>query len=173
MSPSPGKRLLDPLVFALLLGAAGEPRADADVTPPLPIPGYYRSECGTCHVPYPPNLLPAGGFFSGSGWHTVMQDLRAHYGDDATLDEPTRQRIEQYLVDNAAPAGKRFRALADPPRLTTTLWFHRNHGTVRKQFADAAVGSAANCSACHPDAEQWSYTKKTQPQQTKGALTTR
>lgn len=160
MSPATAKPLLDSIVFALLLGFAVQARADADVSPPLPIPAVYRSECGSCHVPYPPNLLPAGSAFSGTGWRFVMQNLHAHYGDDATLDDATRQEIERFLLANAAPSERRFRALAEPPRVTTTLWFHRTHGRLRKQLAAPDAVSAANCSGCHPGADQWNYAKK-------------
>lgn len=176
MSPAAGKPLLDSMIFALLLGAAGAPRADADVAPPQPIPAVYRSECGSCHVAYPPNLLPAGSRFSGTGWRSVMHNLRAHYGDDATLDDATRQEIEQFLVDNAAPSERRFRALTETPRITTTLWFHRTHGRVRKQFVDPGIASAANCMACHAGAEQWNYARKDAmplPRQAPGAPASR
>jgi hypothetical protein len=143
---------------AVLLAAINASADDRGITPPPDLPAYYKDECGSCHVPYPPNLLPAGGFTSG-GWRPIMRDLRNHYGDDATLDEATRQKIEQYLVQNAAHSDRRVRTRSEPPRVTTTLWFHRNHGTVKSSFGDPAVGGAANCNACHPRAEQWNYAK--------------
>lgn len=149
----------NPLAIAMLLGAVNASADDGGLTPPIEMPAYYRNECGTCHVPYPPHLLPSGGFLFGGGWRAILRDLRNHYGDDATLDEPTRDKIERYLVDNAAQSDRRFRALAEPPRVTTTLWFHRNHGRVKSRFSDPGVGSASNCQSCHPRADQWNYAR--------------
>lgn len=147
------------LAIAILLAAMNALADDRGLTAPAEMPAYYRDECGGCHVPYPPNLLAAGGFVSG-GWLPIMRDLRNHYGDDATLDEPTRQKIEQYLMDNAARSERRFGTRSTPPRLTKTLWFHRNHGTVKSRFADPGVGGAANCKSCHPRAEQWNFARQ-------------
>ncbi len=151
--------MTNPLAIAAVLGAVSTSANGGDLTPPVEMPVYYRNECGTCHVPYPPNLLPSGGFISGGGWRSVLRNLRNHYGDDATLDEPTRDKIERYLVDNAAHSERRFRTLSDPPRLTTTLWFHRNHGRVKSHFKAPDVGSASNCQSCHPHADQWNYAR--------------
>lgn len=152
--------MTSPLAIAMLLSAVNASADEGSLTPLTEMPAYYRNECGSCHVPYPPNLMPAGGFFSGGGWRPIMRDLRSHYGDNASLDEPTREKIEQYLVDNAATSDRRFRTQTDPPRITTTLWFHRNHGAVKSHFSAPAVGSAANCSSCHPQADKWSFAKK-------------
>ena len=46
----------------------------------LPANATYRDECGSCHVAYPPGLLPA------VSWQRLMSDLPRHYGTDASLD---------------------------------------------------------------------------------------
>ena len=148
-----------PIAIAALLGVFGGPSADADfLTPPADMPAAYRSECGSCHVPYPPNLLSSGGLFSGGGWRAIIGDLRSHFGENAALEESVRRQIEQYLLDHAGDE-RRFTSRTDPPRLTTTLWFRRNHGAVKAHFADARVGSPANCPACHSRAEEGSYAR--------------
>ena len=46
----------------------------------------------------------------------------------------------------------------DPPRLTKSEWFRREHRKVPASvWGDARVKSAANCGACHGRAEQGSY----------------
>ncbi len=151
---------MNPLAIAALLSAIGVSSSDDGLTPPKDMPSFYRDECGSCHVPYPPNLLTAGGFFSGQGWRTVMNDLGTHYGEDSTLEEPVRRKIEQYLVDHAGKSDRRFGSRSDPPRLTSTLWFHRNHGEMKPYYGNGPVGSAANCQACHPRAAEWRYAKE-------------
>lgn len=151
----------EPIAIAAFLSTPGvQSSGDHGLTPPNDMPAFYRTECGSCHVPYPPNLLSAGGSLSGQGWLTIMGDLRNHYGEDATLEEPLRRRIEQFLVDHAAKSNRRFGGRSDPPRLTNTLWFHRNHGEAKPHFKNERVRSPANCQACHPRAEEWRYAKE-------------
>jgi hypothetical protein len=131
--------------------------ASAGNLTPLP---SYRTECGSCHVPYPPDLLSAGGLFSAGGWREIMGGLRAHFGGNAELEEPVRQQIEQYLVEHAGSSDRRFGSRTDPTRITTTLWFRRTHGEVRSYFANSQVGSPSNCQACHPKAEYGGFAKE-------------
>lgn len=135
--------------------------AKDDLTPPKEVPALYRTECGSCHELYPPNLLSDGGVFSEtSGWKEIMDDLHNHFGDNAELDESVRLRIRTYLVENAAGSERRFGSRTDPARVTTTLWFRRTHGRVKMHFENARVGSPANCSACHPRAGSWRYARE-------------
>jgi hypothetical protein len=132
-----------------------------DLTPPKDVPALYRTECGSCHVLYPPNLLSDHGMSSHtSGWKEIMDDLHNHFGENAELEEAVRLRISRYLVDNAASSGRRFGSRSNPARLTSTLWFHRTHGEVKQYFKDTRIGSPANCVVCHPRAEHWIYSKK-------------
>lgn len=129
--------------------------ASADsMTPPTDAPLSYRTECGSCHVSYPANLL------SARGWREIMGGLRAHFGENAELEEPVSRQIGQYLVDHAGSSDRRFGSRTEPPRLTTTPWFRRNHGGMRSYFANAYVGRSANCQACHPQAENGGYAKE-------------
>jgi hypothetical protein len=43
----------------------------------------FRAECGSCHLAYPPGLLPA------ASWQRIMIRLEGHFGDDASLDPAT------------------------------------------------------------------------------------
>lgn len=116
---------------------------------PAQVPPAYRSECGACHVAYPPGLLPA------ASWQRLMGNLERHYGTDATLDAATVQQLASWLQ---AHAGTGKRVGTEPPpqdRITRSAWFERKH----RRLDDAvwrlpSVKSAANCAACHGGAEQ-------------------
>jgi hypothetical protein len=128
------------------------------LTPPTDVSTAYRTECGSCHVLYPPNLLS-----DTSGWKEIMEGLHNHFGENAELEEAVRVLIRRYLADNAASSGRRFGGRTNPARLTSTLWFHRTHGEVKQYFKNTRIGSPANCMACHPQAEYWIYSKKEVP----------
>jgi len=107
---------------------------------PLPAMADYRSECGSCHLAYPPGLLPA------SSWQQLMGRLERHFGVDASLDAATQAAIGRYL---AANAGRRAAPPPGPePRITETRWFRKEHGVVK---------DPANCLACHAGAEQGDF----------------
>ncbi len=109
----------------------------------------YRSECGSCHVPYPPALLPK------EAWKAIVSGLNQHFGTDASVDAKTASAIEAYLVANAGRGTVRGSAA---PRITETPWFVREHREVPAAlWKSAAVKSPANCSACHPRAEQGDF----------------
>lgn len=122
--------------------------------PPPAMPNFYRTECGSCHVAYPPDRMSVGG------WQTLMASLDAHFGENAALEEPGHREIERYLTEHGAPSEHRFGSRTDPARLTTTRWFRRTHGQVKSFFTKALAGSAANCSACHQQAEQDRYVRE-------------
>ena len=58
----------------------------------------YSEECGSCHMAYPPGLLPA------QSWQKLMGGLADHFGDNAELDAGLHNQIAQYLTDNSADA---------------------------------------------------------------------
>jgi hypothetical protein len=115
---------------------------------PPPIDALYRAECGGCHVAYPPRLLPA------PAWHNMMQGLDRHYGVDASVDAPAAGAIRQYLAANAQATGdKRYEPSAT--RITATRWFmHKHRGIGATVWQRASIGSAANCGACHGQADR-------------------
>jgi hypothetical protein len=112
----------------------------------------YRSECGACHVAYPPQLLPA------PAWKRMMGSLSEHFGADASLGPETAGVIDDYLQRNAArraPAGAEGQSL----RITEARWFRHEHGEElpASVWRHPAVKSAANCEACHTRAGQGDY----------------
>jgi hypothetical protein len=89
-----------------------------------------------------------------------MDHLDQHFGEDASLEPDKVAGIRAYLVANAAetvdtkPAHLFSRRdPADPLKITATPWWRRIHsGIPDRVFTAKAVGSRANCSACHQDA---------------------
>ncbi|BAL25765.1 diheme cytochrome c [Azoarcus sp. KH32C] len=138
-------------IFIFVIGGIGGTVALADedkVGRAVASPPAYRSECGSCHTPFPPGLLSAGS------WRAVMGGLDKHFGSDASLDPATAADITKFLVANA---GARDTSGADGKpllRITDTRWFQREHrdghdGITSGIFRSAAVKSPANCGACH------------------------
>ncbi len=56
----------------------------------------YVKECGSCHFPYSPGLLPA------RSWDLQLQRMGKHFGAAVGLDEATRTALRSYLIANAA-----------------------------------------------------------------------
>lgn len=112
-------------------------------------PVNYTEECGSCHVPYPPQRMTA------TGWETQMRNLGKHYGTDASLDAESAQRISAYLMANAASKEKLAPTEATA-RLTKTRWFIKEHGETPPKGE-----SFSNCSACHTLAERGDFEERT------------
>lgn len=145
-----------PSLLASLLALPLAAQADKLVIP-AGAPPAFAAECGACHLAFPPALLDA------QGWRAVMARLDRHYGDNASLDEPTRRSIEGFLVKHAG--GDKVHAPVtaggEPPRLTATPWFKRKHHEVTaSDWQDARVKSPANCGACHTRAAEGSYRER-------------
>jgi hypothetical protein len=127
---------------------AGERAAGAALLP------AYREECGSCHVPYPPRLLPA------ASWQRLLGDLPRHFGSDASLDAGTLKTLSDWL---GAHAGTSRRAMQAPPqdRITRSAWFIHEHGEVAPAtWRLPAVKSPANCAACHTQADQGDFSER-------------
>jgi cytochrome c553 len=106
----------------------------------------WQAECGSCHVAYPPRLLPA------ASWRALMDDLERHFGTDASVDPAAAAAIRAFLEANAGPP--RSADDAATLRITQTRWFVREHREVpARAWRNPSVRSAANCAACHRSAE--------------------
>lgn len=134
--------------LALCAGAAQAGDRSSGTVPLLP---SYQDECGTCHAPYPPGLLPA------PSWQRVMGNLSRHYGTDASLDPATAKQLSSWLAANAG-ASRRGREAPPEDRITRSAWFGREHDEVpAASWRSAAVKSPANCGACHTQANQGDF----------------
>lgn len=104
----------------------------------------WRAECGSCHVAYPPSLL------SAEEWRAEMASLQRHFGNDASVDAAAAAEISAFLERNAARYRGNAVAASEPPRITSTSWFVKEHRKVRtNDWTSTAVKSPANCGACH------------------------
>lgn len=138
-------------VAALLLGRAqaGDNEYYAPVNDKLTL-----QECGSCHLAFPPSMLPA------ASWKRMMGDLQNHFGDDASIDAGSAAAITRYLTLNAGDApghgSKLLRGLkpGDAPLRITELpkWVREHREVPKADWTRKDVGSKANCTACHIDA---------------------
>jgi hypothetical protein len=147
------QRALCGLIAAL--GLAGTAWADDGKRAPLvPLQPTYQAECSGCHTAYPPSMLPA------ASWQRVMNSLPRHYGVDASLDASTVKEISAWLLANAGTY-PRVTAEAPQDRISLSPWFVRKHHEVSSAtWKLPAVKSAANCTACHAQAEQGDFSER-------------
>lgn len=145
-----------PLVLRILLAAIATTGwthtalADGNgrAVPLLPL---YKQECDSCHVAYPPTLMPA------ASWSRILGNLPKHFGTDASLDPAALKEISAW-VNTHAGAYKRVREEPPQDRITRTAWFDRKHHEVSSAtWKLASVKSAANCGACHTQADKGDF----------------
>ncbi len=120
--------------------------------------GAFRSrdkvtakECGACHMDYSASLLPA------RSWQTILDNLQDHFGENASLPEPTRLKILAYYTKAAGDGGKGdkwymrgVRAADTPPRITKMPFWRGIHGGFSvASFTRPNVRKPGNCSGCH------------------------
>lgn len=136
-----------------LLAFVASLSAGADDSRPIPsnAPAAYRQECASCHLAYPPGLLPA------RSWERLMAGLDKHFGSDASLDEATLRQISAWLQAHAG-TGRRVDEAPPEDRITRSAWFERKHGKVDQAvWTLPSVRSAAQCAACHTGADRGDF----------------
>ncbi len=159
------------LVVTLLAGAAFYFRdaltAPAD-KPYLPYTGpaladnaTWRDECGSCHLAYHPNLLPA------RSWQRLLAGQHDHFGEDLALDAATVKTLTAFLTANAADRQQTEAAwyisrgtppTAAPLRITdTSYWQHKHAGIPAARWTQAPVHGKSDCAACHLDASAGTF----------------
>lgn len=115
----------------------------------------YKSECGACHVAYPPSML------SASSWDRLLHSLPQHFGVDASLDAVTSKSINEWL-DVYANSNKRRTEEPSEDRITRTTWFVGRHREIAQTtWKRKSIQSASNCSACHARADQGDFDEDT------------
>jgi nitrate/TMAO reductase-like tetraheme cytochrome c subunit len=111
----------------------------------------HQQECSSCHVAYPPGLLPA------ASWGRIMGGLSKHYGTDASLDDASTREIGAWLKAHAG-SGRKGGEEPAQDRISKANWFVRQHDEVSANtWKRASIGSAANCSACHAGAAKGDF----------------
>ncbi|WP_084004909.1 cytochrome b/b6 domain-containing protein [Magnetovibrio blakemorei] len=146
------------LTIAAFVGVVGSALWYLSTMPPsgltyLPPNQAYESQCGDCHRPYHPSLLPA------ASWTKMMADLSDHFGEDASLDDATVAQITAYLVQYGSEAwdteaANRFRIVdpAAPFQITKTpYWINKHEDIAPAIFKRKTVSVPSNCPACHTD----------------------
>jgi len=119
----------------------------------------YQEECASCHMAYPPGLLPR------RSWEKILAGLETHFGDNAELDVESLNKISEFLIKNSADdseyrrSRKIMRSLNDnatPLRISETPYIKYRHDEIPAKFIkfNKKVNSLANCNACHSKAEQ-------------------
>lgn len=125
----------------------------------------YLEECGSCHFPYQPGLLPA------RSWKRVMAGLDDHFEENAELPTKDADSLTVYLVKNAADKSNYKRSVkimrslgADdaPLRVSKTPYFIKKHNelSVKMVQDNPEVGSLSKCEACHTQAEKGSFSER-------------
>ena len=144
------QRVLLGLVAAA--GVAGVALADGDRRASrVPLLPQYQQECAACHAAYPPGMLPT------ASWNRVMTNLKSHYGADASLDPAAVSELSTWLATNAGTY-KRVREEPLQDRITLSAWFIGKHREVSAStWKRPAVKSAANCAACHIQADKGDF----------------
>ena len=107
----------------------------------------YTAECGSCHMAFPPHMLPA------KSWSVIMGGLADHFGSNAEVDAATRRTLDVWLAENGSREG------GDAPlRITSLGWWRREHDEIDTQvYKRKAIMSPANCAACHPGANEGAF----------------
>lgn len=125
----------------------------------------YLTECGDCHIAYPPNMLPR------ASWQRMMADLDNHFGDNAELDASKSAEISAFLerhADGRMKGSKGSRKYYDIQRaaskhaslrITETGWFRAKHHEIPKGMVqnNPDIMSFSRCDACHTNAARGSY----------------
>ena len=125
----------------------------------------YIKECGSCHFPYQPGLLPA------NAWNKMMVNLENHFNSDASLNEADVQTLTKYLNDNSAEKNMQYKrsnrivsSLAKnkiPDSISTTPYMIKKHKDIRKDLiTQPDVKGLFNCMACHTTADKGIYSER-------------
>ena len=127
----------------------------------LPDNAQWRDECGSCHMPFYPSLLPS------RSWTRLLAEQDRHFGTDLGLDEPTRAALLVFLSANAAErhlteAGLKIDTSlspdAAPLRITETPYWLKKHRDIKDaDWLSPKVKSKTNCDACHLDALEGTF----------------
>lgn len=120
----------------------------------------YREECGACHFPYQPELLPS------ASWRKLISAMDDHFGQSLVLDDGSKSLILDYLTANSAEksstkiAVRIMQSLGSdvPLRITDIPLFRKKHRKIPASVLEyQSISSLSNCSACHTTAEQGIY----------------
>lgn len=127
----------------------------------------YYAECGACHQPYPPFMLPT------SSWQRVKEGLKNHFGEEISpIMKKGENRISindqtvifNYLKEHSADKSKREISVKvmkslDGARgrksITKIQYWKDTHANIPNHlFKSSKVKRKSNCFACHKNFEK-------------------
>ncbi|WP_456415939.1 cytochrome C [Thiolapillus sp.] len=117
----------------------------------------YRQECGSCHMAYPPGLLPP------HSWERLMTTLGDHFGENVKIPKAHWKTIINYLLNGAAGrvdyqvSNQMVRNIKGiPVRISELPYFRHRHQDIPEQLVSGnpEIRSFSNCTACHAQAEK-------------------
>ena len=127
------------ILFTILLNSLFADSYSSGRTDVAPVNNQlYIKECGSCHFPYQPGLLPA------NSWKKMMVNLDKHFETDATLAPEDFVTLSKYLNDNSAEKNMQYKRsnrivssllpgqVADS--ISTTPYMVQKHREIRKDL---------------------------------------
>ena len=151
------------ILFTILLNSLFADSYSSGRTDVAPVNNQlYIKECGSCHFPYQPGLLPS------NSWKKMMVNLDKHFETDATLAPEDFVTLSKYLNDNSAEKNMNYKRsnrivssllpgqVADS--ISTTPYMVQKHREIRKDLiTQPDVKDLFNCIACHTTADKGMY----------------
>lgn len=124
----------------------------------------YTKECASCHFGFQAGLLPQ------KSWEKVMDNLKNHFGTDASLDSEDEKMIREYLYANSADKALEYKRSNKimkymqgeyPIQVTKTNYFVKEHNEIpQKLITQKEVKTLSNCTACHTKANDGAYSER-------------
>lgn len=109
-----------------------------------------QEECGSCHIVYPPNMLPA------ESWRVLMANLNKHFGTNASLDNATQRELTNLLQEQGRGRAETAANGQTIIRISQSSWFLDEHEeeVSPRTWRNPKIKSPSNCGACHTKAAQ-------------------
>ncbi|MBI3874297.1 MAG: diheme cytochrome c [Arcobacter sp.] len=109
----------------------------------------YQKECKSCHMAFQPTLL------NSSAWEKMMDNLKQHFGTDASLEPTDTKIIKEYLMKNS---NEKTKNPSNEIAITKLPWFAREHRKISKEMiSNDKIKTLSNCMACHQGAQKGNY----------------
>ncbi|HET7730527.1 MAG TPA: cytochrome b/b6 domain-containing protein [Usitatibacter sp.] len=112
----------------------------------------WGKECGSCHLAYPPALLPP------ASWRRMMAEQDRHFGEDLSLSAKAAADLLAG-IGGAPPSWAAWKlassahALGDPQRISTLpAWVEAHRALPESRYAAPFSAGRHDCEACHRDA---------------------
>ena len=154
------------ILFTILLNSLFADSYSSGRTDVAPVNNQlYIKECGSCHFPYQPGLLPS------NSWKKMMVNLDKHFETDATLAPEDFVTLSKYLNDNSAEKNMQYKRSnrivssllpgQEADSISTTPYMVQKHREIRKDLiTQPDVKGLFNCMACHTTADKGIYSER-------------